>query len=98
MAYVVAAIWRAREGQEETIANVIKEMTPLSHQEPGCLYYQAQRALDDPRVFFLYEQYVDEGGYEAHQATPHFERWVKGVAIPNLESRERSFYQTMDFD
>jgi hypothetical protein len=29
-------------------------------------------------------------------ATPHFERYVKGEAIPNLESRERAFYETID--
>jgi quinol monooxygenase YgiN len=71
-------------------------MGPLSRQEPGCLFYQAHRSPDDPRVFFLYEQYADESGYEAHQATPHFERYIKGKAIPRLESRERSFFVTID--
>jgi quinol monooxygenase YgiN len=96
MAYVVAAIWTAKEGQEETILDVIKKMTPLSRQEPECVYYQAQRSPENPRVFFLYEQYTNEAGYEAHMATPHFERYVKGEAIPNLESRERAFYETID--
>lgn len=96
MAYVVAAIWRAKRGQEETIARVIEIMTPLSRAEPGCLFYQAHRAVDDPSVFFLYEQYVDESGYEAHMTTPHFEEHVRGVAIPQLESRERAFYQTIE--
>lgn len=96
MAYVVAAIWTAKEGQEEKILEVIRKMTPPSRQEPGCLYYQAQRSPDNPRVFFLYEQYVDAAGYEAHMATPHFEQCVKGEAIPNLESRERAFYETID--
>ncbi len=96
MAYVVAAIWTAKEGQEEKILEVIKKMTPLSRQEPGCLYYQAQRSPDNPRVFFLYEQYADAAGYEAHMATPHFDQYVKGEAIPNLESRERAFYETID--
>jgi quinol monooxygenase YgiN len=97
MAYVVAAIWRAKEGQADTILRVIEKMTPLSRQEPGCLFYQAHRSPIDPNLFFLYEQYVDEAGYEAHMATPHFERYVKGEAIPNLESRERAFYETLNF-
>jgi quinol monooxygenase YgiN len=97
MAYVVAAIWRAKEGQADTILQVIEKMTPLSRQEPGCLFYQAHRSQTDPNLFFLYEQYVDEAGYEAHMATPHFEQHVKGEAIPNLESRERAFYETLNF-
>ena len=95
MAYVVAAIWTAKEGQEDKIAEVIRAMTPLSREEPGCLFYQAHRSAENPHVFFLYEQYVDQAGYEAHMATPHFERYVRGEAIPNLESRERAFYETM---
>lgn len=96
MAYVVAAIWKAKEGKEDVIAGVIETMTPLSRQEPGCLFYQAHRSVDDPRTFFLYEQYVDESGYGAHMETPHFEQHVRGTAIPNLEARERAFYETID--
>src|SRR5579859_5874020 len=94
MAYVVTAWWRAKKGQEETIARIIEQLTPLSRQEPGCLFYQAHRSSTDSQLFFLYEQYVNEAGYEAHMATPHFEHYVRGEAIPNLESRERAFYET----
>jgi len=96
MAYVVAATWRAKEGEEDRINEVIEIMAPLSRTEPACLFYQAHRSLDDPRLFFLYEQYADEAGYEAHMATPHFEKYVRGDAIPRLESRERAFYLTLD--
>ena len=96
MAYVVAAIWKAKEGQADTVLRVIEKMTPLSRKEPGCLFYQAHRSPDNPNVFFLYEQYKDAAGYEAHMATSHFEQYVRGEAIPNLESRERAFYETID--
>jgi quinol monooxygenase YgiN len=95
MAFVVSAHWRAKEGKADLIAQIIETMTPLSRQEPGCLFYQAHRTPDDPNLFYLYEQYVDRGGYEAHMATPHFEKYVRGEAIPNLESRDREFFETM---
>jgi len=95
MAYVVAATYRVKPGEEEKVREVLGVMAPLSRKEPGCLFYQAHRSPDDPRVFFLYEQYVDEAGYQAHMATPHFERYIKGEAIPRLESRERAFYITL---
>lgn len=98
MAFVVAALWRAKEGEEEAVQRAIEIMTPLSRQEPGCLAYQAQRSTTDPRLFFLYEQYVNEAGYEAHMTTPHFEQHVRGDAIPRLESRERAFYETFGPD
>ena len=96
MAYVVAATYRAREGEEEKILEALEAMAPLSRAEPGCRFYQAHRSPEDPRVFFMYEQYVDEAGYQSHMATDHFERYIRGAAIPRLESRERAFYTTLD--
>jgi len=98
MAYVVTAIWRAREGKEQVIERVIEAMTPLSRREDACLFYQAHRSAENPGTFFLYEQYVDAAGYESHMTTPHFEQFVRGEAIPNLEARERTFYETIDVD
>jgi len=96
MASVVSAHWRAKEGKEDRLAAVIEEMTPPSRAEPGNLFYQAQRAVDDPQLFYLYEQYADEAAYQAHMDSEHFTRLVKDEAIPELlEARERAFYTTM---
>lgn len=96
MAYVVAARYRAKEGEEERIREILEQMAAPSRAEPGCLFYQAHRSPEDPRVFFLYEQYVDEGGYQSHMVTQHFLRLILGEAVPNLETRERAFYVTLD--
>jgi quinol monooxygenase YgiN len=96
MAYVVCAKWTAKEGQEGRLAEICEEMTEPSRAEPGNVYYQANRSAENPRLFFLYEQYVDEGGYQAHMASEHFTRLVKEEAIPDvLEAREREFYETL---
>lgn len=95
MAYVVSALWTAKEGEEDRIARICEEMTPVSRAEPGNIFYQCHRSPEDPRLFYLYEQYVDESGYKAHQDSEHFQRLVVGEAIPHLESRERAFYETM---
>jgi len=97
MAYVVSAKWRAKVGKDERLLELIREITPPSRAEAGNVFYQAQRSLDDPRLFYLYEQYVDEAGYQAHMDSEHFTRLVKQEAIPELlEDRERAFYETID--
>jgi quinol monooxygenase YgiN len=95
MAYVVSALWRANDREADRIARIIEEMTEPSRAEPGNLFYQGHRSLEDPRLFYLYEQYIDEAGYQAHMDSEHFQRLVVGEAIPNLESRERAFYETL---
>jgi quinol monooxygenase YgiN len=95
MAYVVSALWRAKPGEEERIARCIEQLVEPSRAEPGCRFYQAHRSPEDPRLFYLYEQYEDEAGYGAHTESEHFQRLVVGEVIPHLESRERTFFETM---
>jgi quinol monooxygenase YgiN len=96
MARVLLALWRAKEEKEDLIAEIIRTMTPLSLSEPGCLGYQGHRAVDDPRLFFLYETYRDAAAVDAHRAASHFQEHVVGRAIPNLESREVTFFETLE--
>jgi quinol monooxygenase YgiN len=96
MAYVVSAHWRAKAGKEDRLVEVIEEIAGPSREEPGNLFYQAHRSAEDPQLFYLYEQYVDEAAYHAHMDSEHFTRLVKQEAIPELlEARERAFYETM---
>ena len=94
MAYVVAAKWTAREGEEDAVAQAIERLVEPSSQEPGMLYYQAHRDPEDPRVFFFYEKYTDADAYQAHLDSEHFEANGFGDAVPRLADRERAFYET----
>jgi quinol monooxygenase YgiN len=96
MAFVVAALWKAKAGEEGRIHEIIKIMTPLSRKEPGNLFYQAQVSPQDPTKFFLYEQYIDSQAYEDHKATEHFQKNVFGYALQYLEAREVNTYETID--
>ena len=96
MTYVVAAQWRAKDGEEERVADLLARNASLSRQEPGCLMFVGHRSVEDPRNFFLYEQYVDEAAFQAHTETEHFKNIVLGDVVPRLESRERAFYEPVD--
>jgi quinol monooxygenase YgiN len=96
MAYVVSAVWTAKPGKEELVRDVIRQLTPLSRAEPGCRFYQPHFDPAEPRVFRLFEIYDDEAAYKAHAESEHFQRLALGEAIPELEARERSFYETFE--
>jgi quinol monooxygenase YgiN len=95
MPFVVAAKWIANPGEEDEVARCVAEMVGPSRAEPGNIQYQPHRDPENPRVFFLYEQYVDQAAYDAHVASPHFQAIGFGDAIPRLENRERQFYWTI---
>ena len=94
MAFVVTDRWTVKEGREQQVEDAILGLVEPSRGEPGNLFYQANRDVDDPRVFFFYEMYADRAAYEAHGTSEHFQRLGHDTAIPLLESREREFYDT----
>jgi quinol monooxygenase YgiN len=96
VAYVVVARWLAREGEEDAVPEAIKNMLGPTRAEPGVLFYQPHRDPDNPCLFVLYEQYVDEAAYAAHAESKHAKRFGFGDAIPRLEKREREVYVTWD--
>ena len=90
MAYVVAAKWTAKEGEEDVVLDAIKNLIPASRAEPGNLLYQPTRDPEDPRAFFFFEIYEDEDAYKAHGASEHFEKygfWAGDPGAPEPRAR-----------
>ena len=95
MAVVLVARWVANEGEEERVLAILEELAPASRSEPGCLRYHPCRDREDPRRFLIFEAYEDEDALRAHSESEHFQRLVLDAAVPLLEARERSFYETI---
>jgi quinol monooxygenase YgiN len=96
VAHAVAVTWEAKEGEEERVGQLLEEITPLVRAEPGCLMYIAHRSAEDPRTFFIYEQYEDEAAFLAHRETEHFRELVLTEAVPLLESRISVHFETLE--
>ena len=92
MAYAVCVTWIAKEGEEEAVADALRQLVEPSRAEPGVRAYLPHRDPEDPRTFFVYELYDDEAAYQAHVETDHFQRHGLGDAIPRLAERQRTFY------
>lgn len=97
MALVLSATWIAKAGEEQTVLEALRNLSPASREEPGNLYYQAYQDPEEPRVFRIFEIYRDEEAVTAHTQYEHFQTWAAGKAIPALEERRREFYRTLDF-
>jgi len=89
MTYVIVARWRAKEGKAEEIEGILRELVPATRAEPGTLMFIGHRSHDNPDEFLIYEQYVDEAAFVAHQQMPHFKTLVLERALPLLAERER---------
>lgn len=96
MAVVVLATWTAKPGREQVVRDAIEQLAPASRSEPGNLTYQPFTDPDSPSVFRIFEVYRDEAAVTAHTESEHFQRLALGTAVPELESRVREIYRTLD--
>ncbi len=98
MHYIVIATWVAREGEEEAVAQILRENAAASNAEPGCIEFTVYREKEEPRTFVLYEVYEDEAAFQAHRESEHFKKYVTDDALANdrLEQRFAKFYEPLD--
>jgi quinol monooxygenase YgiN len=93
--FVVVARWYSKEEKEQDVREILQTIVKESLSEPGCIYYIANLAQDDPRRILIYEQYQDEAAFKEHIETRAFKEYVLGRAIPLLDTRSREIYTTI---
>ena len=95
MSFVLVVRMKAADGNADEAAATMRELAVATRQEPGCELYIPVQDPEDPSSFLFYEQYVDKAAFEAHGASEHFQRLAAGKLFGLMESRERSFYETL---
>lgn len=71
MPFVVIARFRARDGQEGALRDVLAALMEPTRREAGCLHYELVQGQADPRAFTFYEKWEDEPSLMAHAQAPH---------------------------
>jgi len=88
----VTALWEARDGEADTVADILARLAPQARKEPGVKLFLVHRALENPAQFLFYELFDDADAFAAHQQTPHFKALIQGEGVPRLSRRERTQY------
>jgi quinol monooxygenase YgiN len=91
----VTALWEARDGEADTVADILARFAPQAQQEPGVKLFLVHRAMANPSQFLFYELFEDAAAFEAHQQTPHFKSLIVGEGVPRLNKRERAQYSVL---
>ena len=71
--------FHAKEGQEEGIANAMRESSAAVRAEPGCVFIGYYRATRNPRLFFIHSRWKNEAAFELHAGLPHTVRFIETV-------------------
>lgn len=69
----VIAHMRAKPGQEEALRAALEALIPTTQQEEGYVNYDLHRGIEDPSLFYLYENWESVDTHEAHMDRPHLQ-------------------------
>jgi quinol monooxygenase YgiN len=86
--FVVAITIEAKPGEADRVAACLAGLVKPTMAEPGVKLFLPYRSPTSPGLFFIYELYVDEAAWGAHQQTAHFKAAIEEF-LPLVTRRER---------
>lgn len=89
--FVVAINIVAKDGEADAVADILKRLVAPTMAEEGVKFFMPYRSPNDLLAFFVYELYVDEAGWDAHNKSAHFLGAVEEL-LPRVSKRERVPY------
>ena len=66
MPMILYAEFTAKPGSESEVGRLISGLGEDVRREPGNTEFTVYRERDNPRNFFVFEQYLDDASFEAH--------------------------------
>ena len=72
----VFARFHAAPGNEERMAQVLRDQVREVRLEPGCLYIQPCRSKKEPTRFFLFSRWADEPAFQVHADLESTNRFI----------------------
>ncbi|GGO01909.1 antibiotic biosynthesis monooxygenase [Microbispora rosea subsp. aerata] len=76
---------------------ITREFTEATRAEPGCLWFDWSRSLDDPNEYVLVEAFRDDEAGAAHVASEHFQA-ARRTLPPHLAETPRIVNVTIPQD
>jgi quinol monooxygenase YgiN len=68
----ITAKFQVRPEDAERWPDITREFTAATRAEPGCLWFEWSRSLDDPTEYVIVEAFRDDDAAVAHVQSDHF--------------------------
>jgi quinol monooxygenase YgiN len=68
----ITAKFRVRSDDADRWPDVVRSFTAATRAEPGCLWFEWSRSLEDPTEYVLVEAFSDDQAGAAHVQSDHF--------------------------
>lgn len=93
----ITAKFQVQPQDAERWPEITRAFTEATRAEPGCLWFEWSRSLDDPTEYVLVEAFRDGGAGAAHVGSDHFRQAQRDLP-PHLVATPKIVSQTVDQD
>jgi quinol monooxygenase YgiN len=93
----IAAKFRVRPEHADRWPEITDEFTRATRAEPGCLWFDWSRSIDDPTEYVLVEAFRDDEAGAAHVRSEHFAK-AQQTLPPHLAGTPRIVNMTVPQD
>jgi quinol monooxygenase YgiN len=70
----ITAKFRIRPQDADNWPEISREFTEATRAEPGCLWFEWSRSVEDPDVYVIVEAFRDGDAGAAHVTSDHFKK------------------------
>jgi quinol monooxygenase YgiN len=93
----ITAKFKVRPDDADRWPEIAAEFTEATRSEPGCLWFDWSRSLDDPAEYVLVEAFRDDEAGAAHVQSDHFKKAQQSLP-PHLAQTPRIINFTVPQD
>ncbi|QIZ38247.1 putative quinol monooxygenase [Saccharopolyspora sp. ASAGF58] len=90
----ITAKFRIRPEHADQWPQIAAEFTQATRAEPGCLWFDWSRSLDNPNEYVLVEAFRDDEAGTAHVQSEHFKK-AQQTLPPHLAETPRIINTTL---
>jgi quinol monooxygenase YgiN len=90
---VCVAEFRAKEGKTSELMSALHGLMEPTHKESGCIRYELNQRMDDPRWISFIEKWADKKVFDEHCAMPYIKTYFDNVQPELVETFEVKLYQ-----
>jgi quinol monooxygenase YgiN len=74
--FTLVVILNVKEGEENTLIKAARPCVAATRKEKGCISYELNQDLENPRHFVFYEKWRDVDSLAAHLKTEHVKKLI----------------------
>ncbi len=89
---VCVAEFRAFEGKTDALIRALHVLLSPTHEEPGCIRYELNQRIDDPRWVTYIEKWKDKEAFDKHCNAPRITHYFNVDRPELVETYEVKLY------